>query len=237
MHRQLQLFAHRPHRVVAVARVRLVVAPPRRDDDAAGEAVGVRAAGSRRSRRRGRRGSGRRSGRRGAPGCPGTARPPSGCRRARRRAGGRGPWVATGLNPAPNGAPMVPVAASGPGNTTSPATPSLSSSLSRVAASQPPRRPISWRLLPSSSSPNHSSLNSSSPMKCDPRRRPRRASMRALALGELLVEVVEVLGVEVVAVHGRVRAGVAVGRDHDVVLHRGIPLGALGRPVSLPQPF
>ena len=137
---------------------------------------------------------------------------------ARRCSGSR---VATGLNPAPNGAPMVPVAASGPGNTTSAATPSLSSSLSRVAASHPPRRPISWRLLPSSSSPNHSSLNSSSPMNCVPSASRGAASMMRLALGELLVEVVAELGVEVVAVHGRVRPRVAVGRDHDVVLrHR-----------------
>ena len=53
----------------------------------------------------------------------------------------------------------------------------------------------------------------------------RRSSMSALPLGELVVEVVAVLRVEEVAVHGRVRARVAVGRDDDVVRPRSSPLG------------
>ena len=97
---------------------------------------------------------------------------------------------------------MLPVAASGPGNTTSAVTPSLSSSLSRVAASQPPRSPISWRLLPSSSSPNHSSLNSSSPVNGIEPGRGAPLIDQGLALGELLVEVGAELGVEVLGVHG-----------------------------------
>jgi hypothetical protein len=56
-----------------------------------------------------------------------------------------------------------------------------------------------------------------------------------LALGELLVEGVVELGVEVVAVHGRVGARVRVGRDHDVVLqHRRFPLRQ--PPPSSPEP-
>ena len=58
----------------------------------------------------------------------------------------------------------------------------------------------------------------------------RRAGFRAplvdepLPLRELAVEVVAIAGIEIVAVHGRVRAGMTVGRDHDVVLHRAPPV-------------
>ncbi len=56
-----------------------------------------------------------------------------------------------------------------------------------------------------------------------------------LPLGELLVEVVEVLRVEVVAVHGGVRSRVAVGRDDDVVLQRRTPWDCSDDMASLPQ--
>ena len=135
-----------------------------------------------------------------------------------------GSIVATGLNPAPNGAPIVPVAASGPGNITSPVTPSLSSSSSRLVASHAPRMPISWRLLPSSSSPNHSSLNSASPMNGDMPAASRRSSMRAWRWASSTSKSSWYSGVEEVLVDGRVRARVAVGRDDDVVLH-GAPPG------------
>ena len=136
-----------------------------------------------------------------------------------------GPFVATGLKPAPNGAPMR----AGGGVGTGEHRPRRSRRRCRApcrawSASQPPRRPISWRLLPSSSSPNHSSLNSSSPMNGRRARGLAALVDERLALGELVVEVVVVLGVEVVAVDGRVRARVAVGRDDDVVLH-GAPPG------------
>ena len=203
MHRELQLLAHRPHRVVAVARVRLVAAPPRRDDDPAGR--GPRRARARISAMAPSMSS--RIGRDDQPGAAlgavaGTARRPTGCTHARRRAGDRGRLVATGLKPAPNGAPMLPVAASGPGNTTSAATPSLSSSLSRVAASQPPRSPISWRLLPSSSSPNHSSWNSSSPTKFVLPAPARRSSMRRCRSASSSSKSSRYCGSRIVAVHG-----------------------------------
>ncbi len=43
MHREVEVLRSGPHGVVAVARVRLVVAPLRRDDDAAAQSVGMRA--------------------------------------------------------------------------------------------------------------------------------------------------------------------------------------------------
>ena len=142
--------------------------------------------------------------------------------------------------PAPNGAPMLPVAASGPGKITSAVTPSLSSSLSRFGASQPQRSPPSCRLSSPSSWPNHSSWNSSSP--------PIEIGLAQLVLRdeplpllERLVERLAVLRVEELAVVRGLRAGVAVGRDDQVVLHGQPPgcqtfVGACRRNAMLAAP-
>ncbi len=131
-----------------------------------------------------------------------------------------GPFVATGLKPAPNGAPILPVAGVGTGehhlagngvvvellvagrSVPASAQADLVEAVALLVLAEPLflELVVTDEVLPCSSG----------------------ASIvdDALALGELLVEVVEILRVEVVAVHGRIRAGVAVGRDHDVVLHR-----------------
>ena len=94
--RELELLAHRPHRVVPVAGVRRVVTPSRRDDDAAGEALGMRTAdlGDRavevvEDRRDDQAGAALRA-------RPGRGRRPSGCTRGRRRGGARGSWSPPG---------------------------------------------------------------------------------------------------------------------------------------------
>ena len=133
--------------------------------------------------------------------------------------------------PAPKGAPILPVTASGPGKTTSPVTPSADSSSSRFLASQPPRSPSSCRLLPSSSSPNHSSWNSSLPgehVVVGAEALAAHLLHERVAFGELVVEAVAVLRVEVLAVHRRVGPRVAVGRDDEVALRHCVSPGAPG---------
>ena len=126
------------------------------------------------------------------------------CAPARRSSGSRSPPCPS---PAPKGADAPEVTASASGKMTSPATPSASSSLSRRAASQPPRKP-------SSLSRSHASANSSLRM---PRARELVLERGPRAL--LFVEGVVVLRVEPVPVLQVREPGVAVGRNDHVPLH------------------